>query len=1151
MKPISRPLSEMNGPYDAIVIGSGYGGGVAASRLARMGYRVALLERGEEIQPGNYPDTPAEAVARSQIHAGDINKGRGGELFDFHVGDGINVLVGSGLGGTSLINANVALPADRRVFEDPVWPADFTNDADLEEGYRRAKAMLRPAPYAPDGEDIPYLNKLDAMRKAASAMGATLDHPPINVNFKAGHNAAGVFQPACNFCGDCCSGCNVGAKNTTLMNYLPDAAAHEAEIFCGARVRWIERHDRAEGGRTETAWTVAYDPIGLGREAFAAAPLLVSANIVVLGAGTLGSTEILLRSRARGLALSPTLGSRFSGNGDVLAFGYNNDQPIDGIGLGWRAAAYDWKKDETRPVGPTITGLIDLRAAGEGLADVEKGMVIEEGSIPGGIGNILPAVMAAAAAAFGRDSDPGDMLSERARELESLARGPYHGAINHGQTFLVMSHDGDAADGIAAHGTLALDANDRLSVAWPRVGEKTGFRRVEERLRQAVAATGGTYVPNPVWTPILGRGLITVHPLGGCPMGRHAAAGVVDADCRVYDGIDGTDVHPGLYVCDGAVMPRSLGVNPLLTISAVAERAMIRLAEREARPFLVGSLPPRDESAVGAPTIGIRFTEKMTGEATAAAGGAPSPLHFVVTVVAPDARRLIGDKEHQADLIGTVIMPALSGDPLTVENGRWNLFVDDDTAVETRKMIYDMPLVTADGQKTYHFYGEKRIHDDPGFDLWSDATTLFVVLRDRDRTGPVLFEGVLGIPALDFVRQLGTMNVTGAPTLAARAKMLAEFGLFFGGKLFDTFGGPFARPDFYDPDLIRVKRPLRTRTPEVHHFETADKKMLRLTRYQGGEKGPVLLSHGLGVSSLIFSIDTIDTSLLEYLYAGGYDVWLLDYRASIALNYTQDPFTADDVADKDYPAAIDKVLELTGKPDLQFLGHCYGAMTFAMGMLDGSVKKVRSVVISQIAAHADVPFFTQRLLAHLRAPNLMGAVGVKWLDARAVRKRNIISRGIDAFLRFLYPRHPDDRTRSITSLRIAALYGPLYRLDRLNRGTLDAMPEMFGKANIAAFRQLAHIARKGTVQRVDGRPLLGEANLKNWAIPTLFVHGALNGAFRPSGTLKTMAALEQANGKGLYSRVEIPATGHIDCIFGKDAVRTVFPAILAHLDRTA
>lgn len=1136
MKRLSKPLSDLTPHYEAIVVGSGYGGGIAASRLARMGLSVALLERGAELLPGEYPDTPAKALAQTQIQLPGGPDCSGSELFDLRVGEDINVLIGCGLGGTSLINANVSLRADPRVFDDPAWPRGLF-DAALQTGYERAEVMLKPRPYPDDGVDWPRLNKLQAMETAAAAFQVPLTRPPINVSFAEGHNPAGVWQPACNLCGDCCSGCNTGAKNTTLMNYIPDAAAFGAEIFCGASVRWVEKR---EGG----GWTVAFEPTGAGRGGFDAEPLRVSADRVVLAAGTLGSTEILLRSRARGLPLSAKLGSRFSGNGDVLAFGYNNDRPIDGIGFGWKAASYRWKEDEERPVGPTITGLIDLRAVGQGATDVERGMVIEEGSIPGGIAGFLPTIMAATAAAIGRDTDPGDMLSERARELESLMRGPYHGAVNHSQTFLIMSHDGPGA------GTMELDPSDRLTVKWPGVGEMDGFGRVAANVDAAVKATGGSYVPNPIWTPVLGRRLVTVHPLGGCPMADDAAGGVVDADCRVFSGLSGADVHAGLYVCDGAVLPRSVGVNPLLTISAVAERAMLRLSAAERRPIDMNPAPRQPETGIGGRTVGIRFTEKMAGTARPAGGGAESEISFVVTVVAPDANRLIEEKEHEADLVGTVTMPALPGGPLTVVNGRWNLFTEASDSVETKQMVYSMPLVSADGSRRYHFSGRKRIHDDKGFDLWEDTTTLFATVHQGGADGPILFEATLRIRPMDFLKQLQTMTVTDAPSLAVRARTLARFGAFFGGKLFEAFGGPFARPSYHNPEAVRARRPLRTGLPEVHHFTTSDGKTLRLTRYRGGDKGPVILSHGLGVSSLIFTIDTIDTSLVECLYAGGYDCWLLDFRASIELPYASEQFTADDIADKDYPAAIAEVSRITGKPSVQFVGHCYGAMTLAMALLDG-MQGVRSAVVSQIAAHADVPFFPQRLLAHMRAPDLMHAVGVKLLDARATRKRNLLARGIDAFLRFAYLRHPDDRTRSITSLRIVALYGPLYRLDRLNQPTLDAMPEMFGKANISAFRQLARIARAGHVVRGDRRDLLTRDNLRNWAVPTLFVHGALNGAFRPTGTVKTMAALAAVNEPGLYERIEIPATGHIDCIFGKEAVRTVYPAILTHLERTA
>src|SRR3954466_4301297 len=134
MKRLSKPLAELEARYDAIVVGSGYGGGVAASRLARMGYRVALLERGEELHPGEYPDTAAKGLEQAQIDAPGMRKGKGSEFFDLRINPEMNVLIGCGLGGTSLINANVSLKADPRVFGDPIWPRALA-DADLEEGY--------------------------------------------------------------------------------------------------------------------------------------------------------------------------------------------------------------------------------------------------------------------------------------------------------------------------------------------------------------------------------------------------------------------------------------------------------------------------------------------------------------------------------------------------------------------------------------------------------------------------------------------------------------------------------------------------------------------------------------------------------------------------------------------------------------------------------------------------------------------------------------------------------------------------------------------------------------------------------------------------------------------------------------------------------
>ena len=334
---LAFPFENLGSHYDAVVVGSGYGASIAASRLARAGQRVCVLERGREFQPGEYPDTTVEAAAQFQMDNEHGHFGSKTGLFDFRANKDIGVFLGCGLGGTSLVNAGVVLPAEPRVLADPVWPQALRDDADgMRDGYARAAEMLKPSSY-PD--DFPPLEKLAALEQAGDHLGERFYRPPINVNYEPdGVNHVGVYQRTCRLCGDCVSGCNYAAKNTLIMNYLPDARNHGAEIYTQLKVSHVERRD----GR----WLVHFEPVDFGREVFKAPEMFVSADIVVLGAGALGSTEILLRSRERGLPLSGSLGTRFSGNGDFLAFGYNTDRPVNGIGFG------DHDVRELEAVGP-------------------------------------------------------------------------------------------------------------------------------------------------------------------------------------------------------------------------------------------------------------------------------------------------------------------------------------------------------------------------------------------------------------------------------------------------------------------------------------------------------------------------------------------------------------------------------------------------------------------------------------------------------------------------------------------------------------------------------------------------------------------------------------------------------------------------------
>jgi cholesterol oxidase len=558
LRRLSLPLTEIEPHYTVVVVGSGYGGGVAASRLARAGQRVCVLERGREWLPGEFPNTEIEAVKEVQLNVFGKRTGRDDGLYEFHIDEDINVFKGCGLGGTSLVNANVSLEADPRVFERDCWPAELSGDPGglLSSGYAHARAMLEPVTYP---ETLPRLRKQEAHRRSAEHVGLPFVRVPINVSFEDGPNAVGVEQKACTLCGDCVTGCNHGAKNNVAMNYLPDAQNHGARIFTGTSVRWVERAGKQ--------WRVHYQTDD-------ASDGSVVADIVVLSAGTLGTTEILLRSKDRGLNLSPKLGELFTGNGDFLAFGYNNDVPINGVGFG----AHPVKGRE--PVGPCITSAID----GRSQTPLEESMIIEEGSLPGAIGRLLPVMLKLAAKVGKRDTDAGllDFARESWRQLVTWVFGPYHGALRHTQTYLVMTHD----DG---KGKLLLDG-DRLRIRWPGVSDLPIFQKVNDALHRCTEANGGTQVPTPTWSNHVVKTLVTVHPLGGCAMGRDARFGVTNHRGQVYADTTGTAVHDGLFVADGSVIPTPVGVNPLLTITALAERS-IRLLARERQWKIDDTLP--------------------------------------------------------------------------------------------------------------------------------------------------------------------------------------------------------------------------------------------------------------------------------------------------------------------------------------------------------------------------------------------------------------------------------------------------------------------------------------------------------------------------------------------------------------------------------
>jgi cholesterol oxidase len=570
----------------AVIIGSGYGGSVAALRLAQGAkglatdpQRIIVLERGNEYALGDFP-TGLETLPRfvSLRSASDVDDGMTQDaLFDVRMGEKVDVVVGSGLGGTSLINANVAIQPDIAAFSRDPWPQYFRT-AEARESLQNAFKAVRRWLDVPDkpSDAVRQLNKYRALERLAQALDLDIEPAPINVALISRTNYAGVPQNQCTNCGNCVTGCNVGAKSTLAMNLIPAAHASGAEFFTGALVYSVQPPSATTGAH----WRVYVKPTSHKARARFPQRFYIEADIVILAAGTLGSTEILQRSAKLGyLELSEQLGRHFSTNGDGVAASFCEADPVNAVG------STDFL--QRSKTGPTITACARPRTDGSKF-------LLEDGAIPAPLTELSGEIVTTAAQ-FGRltyNRLPA-WLAQR-RQFDPLA--VHRQAQEHGQVFLMMCDDG--ARGRLQFEGEPLESQPELGTIVPRWDvDSPALAAVTDRLAKQDREPGlnsGQFVANPAWQLLPetagrvmdgafpGNRLITVHPLGGCRMADSEAGGVVNHDGQVF--WRGKDtVYPGLHVLDGSILPCALGANPFLTIAALAWRACDQLVHETVR----------------------------------------------------------------------------------------------------------------------------------------------------------------------------------------------------------------------------------------------------------------------------------------------------------------------------------------------------------------------------------------------------------------------------------------------------------------------------------------------------------------------------------------------------------------------------------------
>jgi cholesterol oxidase len=539
--------------FDVVVVGSGFGGAVTAYRLAAEGRHVLVLERGKPYPPGSFARTPPQ-MARAFW---DPEQGLHG-LFELWRFSDLDMVVASGLGGGSLIYANVMLPKEELTFvrEDlnaggrEHWPIGW---AELERHYENVRVMQAPQRFPSDVEPYASTGKTLAIEEAAGRLGLTSERPELAVLFAPrrgeapvpgapvpGENLHGLPRTTCVLCGECDVGCNVGAKNTLDYTYLTAAKNAGAKLRTCCEVRTIEPLDSGHSG-----YRIGYRQhlearAGHGEELLDPSEeqdRTVRGKRVILAAGAVGSPRLLLMNRAALPGLSPAAGKRVSANGDALAMIRDADRPMD----------------PSR--GPVITASIRV---GDGDSASGRGYEIQDGGAPVLADWMwqsleLPKLPWRMRRTILREIR-GALVHRRDTNLSAELAGVF--SDRSARLMPVLGHGRDIPNG-----SYVLDEG-RLDLDWSSKPSEAYYRGLEARFEEIAHALGGRTLKSP-WKRL--NRSITIHPLGGAVMADDPRHGVVDSWGEAFG-------LPGLYVADGAAMPGPVGVNPSFTIAAFADR---------------------------------------------------------------------------------------------------------------------------------------------------------------------------------------------------------------------------------------------------------------------------------------------------------------------------------------------------------------------------------------------------------------------------------------------------------------------------------------------------------------------------------------------------------------------------------------------------
>lgn len=505
--------------FDAIVIGSGYGGSVSAYRMAKAGLKVAVVETGYLHQAPN--------ILRGEASQWNPAAGLYGPHTVTHLSKTVTAWTGTAVGGGSIVNAAVMIRKDN--FAN--WPGQISRQC-LDPYYDRAEAMLGAKTYPVLFAASPYAStiKSKVMLDAARKLGVPSVMPPVAITYRDNNEAIGTIkvnqfgaaQQGCRQCGECSlPGCNYQAKNSLDLTYLYGAQRQfGAVILPGQKADIIKPVNALGGGYLVTT---VDSKSGVTRTYFA--------KVVVVAAGAVGSSQLLLRNKLLHKTLpglSARLGQQYTTNGTYIGFAIRTKSEVDPSG------------------GPEITAGLDFN----GPDGKNQGVLMFDGSFRG----------------FNYDTFyvTGRLIRLNKLMIKLVSGGfalaQKIGVVKPETTLPLLVIGRDNAVGqfsLNKKGLIQTDLNPQDNASF--------YKRADQHLKAFTQAIGARFLPFPYWK--LQSKIDVPHNLGGVPMGNNADSGVVDHFGRVFG-------YDNLLVLDGSIIPTTMGANPALTIAALAERSM-------------------------------------------------------------------------------------------------------------------------------------------------------------------------------------------------------------------------------------------------------------------------------------------------------------------------------------------------------------------------------------------------------------------------------------------------------------------------------------------------------------------------------------------------------------------------------------------------